>query len=130
MADIEIRAVAKNVRMTPRKVRLVGAAVKGKRLTEAMAMLRFMPQRASTVLLKAVKSAAANAENNFDLDPNDLIIANVFADAGASLRRYRAKARGRVGPLRKRSSHVKIGRASCRVRVEQTGVSECGKVEE
>jgi len=108
MADIEIRAVAKNVRMTPRKVRLVGAAVKGKRVTEAMAMLRFMPHRASTVLLKAVKSAAANAENNFDLDPNDLVVANVFADAGASLRRYRAKARGRVGPLRKRSSHVTV----------------------
>jgi len=108
MADIEIRAVAKNVRMTPRKVRLVGAAVKGKRLTEAMAMLRFMPHRASTVVLKAVKSAAANAENNFDLDPNDLIVANVIADAGASLRRYRAKARGRVGPLRKRSSHVTV----------------------
>ena len=108
MADIEIRAVAKNVRMTPRKVRLVGAAVKGKRVTEAMALLRFMPQRASTVLLKAVKSAAANAENNFDLDPNDLIVANVYADPGASLRRYRAKARGRVGPLRKRSSHVTV----------------------
>ena len=108
MADIEIRAVAKNVRMTPRKVRLVGAAVKGKRLTEAMAMLRFMPHRASTVVLKAVKSAAANAENNFDLDPNDLVVANVIADAGASLRRYRAKARGRVGPLRKRSSHVTV----------------------
>ena len=108
MADIEIRAVAKNVRMTPRKVRLVGAAVKGKRLTEAMAMLRFMPHRASTVVLKAVKSAAAKAENNFDLDPNDLVVANVIADAGASLRRYRAKARGRVGPLRKRSSHVTV----------------------
>ncbi len=108
MADIEIRATAKNVRMTPRKVRLVGAAVKGKRLGEAMALLRFMPHRASTVVLKAVKSAAANAENNFDLDPNDLYVANVIADAGTSLRRYRAKARGRVGPLRKRSSHVTV----------------------
>jgi len=108
MADIEIRATARNVRMTPRKVRLVGAAVKGKRLAEALAVLRFMPQRASTPVLKAVKSAAANAENVFDLDPNDLYVANVIADPGTSLRRYRAKARGRVGPLRKRSSHITV----------------------
>jgi large subunit ribosomal protein L22 len=108
MAGIEIRAIAKNVRMTPRKVRLVGAAVKGKRLSEAVAMLRFMPHRASTPVLKAVKSAAANAENNFDLDPNDLYVANVIADPAASLRRYRAKARGRVGPLRKHSSHITV----------------------
>jgi large subunit ribosomal protein L22 len=108
MADIEIRATAKNVRMTPRKVRLVGAAVKGKRVAEALALLRFMPHRASTVVLKAVRSAAANAENNFDLDPNDLYVANVIADEGTSLRRFRAKARGRVGPLKKRSSHVTV----------------------
>jgi len=108
MAEIEIRAMAKNVRMTPRKVRLVGAAVKGKKVSEAMAMLRFMPHRASTPILKAVKSAAANAENNFDLDPNDLYVANIIADPGATLRRFRAKARGRVGPLHKHSSHITV----------------------
>src|SRR6266545_7699367 len=108
MAGIEIHAIARNVRMTPRKVRLVAAAVKGKRLTEALALLRFMPQRASTPVLKAVKSAAANAENNFDLDPNDLYVVNVIADPGATLRRFRAKARGRVGPLHKHSSHITV----------------------
>jgi large subunit ribosomal protein L22 len=105
---MEVQAIAKNVRMTPRKVRLVGAAVKGKPISEALAMLRFMPQRASTPVLKAVKSAAANAENTFDLDPADLVVVRVIADGGRSLRRFRPKARGRVGPLRKHTSHVTV----------------------
>ena len=108
MAGIEIHATSKNVRITPRKVRLVGDAVKGKGLTDAVALLRFMPHRASTVVLKTVRSAAANAENNFDLDPNDLYVARVIVDPGRTLRRFRAKARGRVGPIRKRSSHVTV----------------------
>src|SRR5690242_5241277 len=106
MPAIEIRAIAKNVRMTPRKVRLVGAAVKGKPVNEALSMLRFMPQRAATPVFKAVKSAVANAENNYDLDPNDLIVVRVFADEARTLRRFRPKARGRVGSIFKRSSHV------------------------
>ncbi len=105
---MEVQAIAKNVRMTPRKVRLVGAAVKGKPVSEALAILRFMPQRATTPVLKAVKSAAANAENTFDLDPADLYVVRVIADPGRTLRRYRPKARGRMGPLRKRTSHVTV----------------------
>jgi large subunit ribosomal protein L22 len=105
---MEVQAIARNVRMTPRKVRLVGAAVKGKPINEALAILRFMPQRASTPVLKAVKSAAANAENTFDLDPADLYVVRVIADGGRTLRRYRPKARGRMGPLRKRTSHVTV----------------------
>lgn len=108
MAGIEIHATARNVRMTARKVRLVAAAVKGKPLGEALALLRFMPQRASTPVLKATQSAAANAENNFDLDPNDLYVANIYADEGRTLRRFRAKARGRVGSIHKRSSHITV----------------------
>ena len=105
---MEVQALARNVRMTPRKVRLVGAAVKGKPVNEALAILRFMPQRATTPVLKAVKSAAANAENTFDLDPTDLYVVRVIADPGRTLRRYRPKARGRMGPLRKRTSHVTV----------------------
>jgi len=108
MAGIEVHAVARNVRMTARKVRLVGAAIKGKPLNQALAMLRFMPQRASTPIMKAVKSAAANAENNFDIDPNDLYVVRVTADEGRTLRRFRAKARGGVGGLQKRSSHITV----------------------
>ncbi len=108
MVGIEIHATAKQVRMTPRKVRLVAAAVKGKPLTEAVSLLRFMPQRASRAVLKVVKSAAANAENNFDMDPNELYVVRVVADPGRTLRRYRAKARGRAGPLRKYLSHITV----------------------
>ena len=108
MAGIEVQAVAKNVRMTARKVRLVGAAVKGKPYTQAVAMLRFMPQRAATPILKAVRSAAANAENNFDLDPNDLYVVRIVADEGRTLRRFRPKARGRGGSLPKRSTHITV----------------------
>jgi large subunit ribosomal protein L22 len=108
MAGIEIQATARQVRMTPRKVRLVAAAVKGKPLNEAMSLLRFMPQRASRAVLKVVKSAAANAENNFDMDPNELYVVRIVADAGRTVRRFRAKARGRVGPLRKHSSHITV----------------------
>lgn len=108
MAGIEIQATARQVRMTPRKVRLVAAAVKGKPLSEAMALLRFMPQRASGAVLKVVKSAAANAENNFDMDPNELYVVRIIADPGRTLRRFRAKARGRAGPLRKHSSHITV----------------------
>ena len=108
MAGIEVQAVARNVRMTPRKVRLVGAAVKGKQVAQAMALLRFMPQRAATPIMKAVKSATANAENNFDLDPNDLYVVRVVADEGRTLRRFRPKARGRVGTIQKRSTHITV----------------------
>ena len=108
MAGIEVQATARNVRMTPRKVRLVGAAVKGKALAEALALLRFMPQRASTVVLKAVKSAASNAETNLDMEPADLYVIRVIADPGRTLRRFRPKARGRVGPVRKESTHVTV----------------------
>jgi len=105
---IEVQATARNVRMSPRKVRLVAEAVKGKPLGEALALLRFMPQRASGPVAKAVKSASANAENNLDMEPANLYVVRVFADAGRSLRRFRAKARGRAGPLRKRSSHITV----------------------
>jgi large subunit ribosomal protein L22 len=108
MAGVEVLAVAKNVRMAPRKVRLVGDAVKGKPVAEAMAMLRFMPHRAATPIFKAVKSATANAENNYDLDPNDLYVARVVADDGRTLRRFRQKARGRVGSIHKRSTHITV----------------------
>jgi large subunit ribosomal protein L22 len=82
--------------------------VKGKPLAQALAMLRFMPQRAATPILKAVRSAAANAENNLDLDPNDLVVVRVVADEGRTLRRFRPKARGRVGSIQKRSTHITV----------------------
>ena len=105
---IQVQAIARNVRMSPRKVRLVGDAIKGKSVSEAMSLLRFMPQKATLPIAKAVKSAASNAENNLDMEPSTLYIVRVIADGGRSLRRFRAKARGRAGPLRKPSSHITV----------------------
>ena len=108
MAGIEVRAIAKDVRGSPRKAGLVADAIRGKSVNEALAMLRFLPQRAARDLFKVVKSAAANAENNFNLDPNELYIVRVTADKGRTLKRFRPKARGRVGPILKRSSHLTV----------------------
>jgi large subunit ribosomal protein L22 len=105
---IEVRAIARNVRMSPRKVRLVGDAIKGKPVSEAMSLLRFMPQRATLPIAKAVKSAASNAENNLDMEPASLYVVRVITDEGRALRRFRAKARGRAGPLRKPSCHITV----------------------
>jgi large subunit ribosomal protein L22 len=108
MAGIEVRAVAKNVRGSPRKAGLVADVVRGKSVNEALAVLRFLPQRAARDLFKVVQSAAANAETNFNLDPNELYIVRVTADKGRTLKRFRPKARGRVGPILKRSSHLTV----------------------
>src|SRR2546422_5106036 len=108
MAGIEVRAVARNVRMSPQKVRLICDAIKGKGVNEALSVLRFMPQRASEPVAKAVKSAVANAENNLDLDAQDLLVLRAQADEGLSLRRFRAKARGRIGRFRRRATHITV----------------------
>jgi large subunit ribosomal protein L22 len=108
MAGVEVRAMARNVRGSPRKAGLVAAVIRGKSVTEALALLRFLPQRAAKEYAKVVKSAAANAETNFNLDPGDLYVIRATADKGMTLKRFRPKARGRVGPILKRSSHLTV----------------------
>jgi len=103
---MEVRAVAKNVPRSPRKVRLVVDVVRGRSVNEALAMLRFMPQSAARDVYKVVKSAASNAENNYEMDINDLIVSRIYVDEGRTLKRFRARAHGRVAPRLKRSSHI------------------------
>lgn len=105
---MQVSATAKYVRISPRKVRLVIDAIRGKSASEAMAMLQFMPQQAAREVLKVVKSAVANAENNFNLSPDDLYIAAAAANEGPTLKRYRPRAHGRVSPILKRSSHITV----------------------
>ncbi len=105
---MEVRAIARHIRMSPRKVRLVGNAIKGKGVREAMAALLLIPNKAGDPIAKAVKSAAANAENNYNLSTDDLYVAQVVADPGRSLKRFRARARGRAAPIIKRSSHITV----------------------
>lgn len=105
---MEVKATAKYVRMSPRKVRLVVGAVRGKPVNEALATLDFLPNAAARAVAKVVKSAAANAENNYQLSPDELYITRIYADEGPTLKRFRPRARGRVSPILKRSSHITV----------------------
>ena len=82
--------------------------VRGKMVDEALIILKFTPTPTAQVVAKVVKSAAANAENNFQMTPSDLRIVKVFIDEARTLKRFRARARGRVSPILKRSSHITV----------------------
>lgn len=103
---MEVRAVAKNIPRSAQKVRLVADTVRGRTVREALAILSLMPQGAARDVYKVVKSAASNAENNFELDANDLYIYRIFVDEGRTLKRFKARSHGRVAPRLKRSSHI------------------------
>jgi large subunit ribosomal protein L22 len=105
---MEVRAVAKKIGISPRKVRLVLDLVRGKRVDEAMAILKFAPTPTARVVAKVVKSAAANAENNYQMTPADLKIVKIFADEAKMMRRFRPRSRGRASPILKRSSHITV----------------------
>ncbi|ABK60912.1 MULTISPECIES: 50S ribosomal protein L22 [Clostridium] len=105
---MEARAIAKYVRMSPRKVRVVLDLVRGKNVSEAFAILKYTPKDAATVVLKVLKSAVANAENNFNLDVNKLYIAEAYANQGPTLKRFKPRAQGRAYSIMKRTSHVTL----------------------
>ena len=105
---MEVRAVAKDTGISARKVRLLADMVRGKKVDEALTMLRFAPTPTARVVAKVVKSAAANADNNFQMSPSDLIIVAVFVNEGRTLKRFRPRARGRANQILKRSSHITV----------------------
>ena len=105
---MEVRAVAKYVGLSAQKVRLYAGLVRGKKADESLAILRLSPSPAARALAKVVRSASANAENNYQMAPSDLKIVRVFIDQGATLKRIRAQSRGRVSPILKRSSHITV----------------------
>ncbi len=102
------RAVLRHARISPRKLRLVADAVRGKPVDQALAILEFMPKAGAPILLKLLKSAIANAGQNHDLKANDLFIAKLLIDGGPTMRRFMARARGRACRIRKRTAHAKI----------------------
>lgn len=103
---LEVRARAKNVRHAPRKVRLVADAIRGRSVDDALALLKFMPNHAARDVEKVIKSAAANAENNYDLDAASLTVHRIVVDEAMTLKRFKPGAHGRVKPRLKRSSHI------------------------
>jgi large subunit ribosomal protein L22 len=105
---MEVSATAKNIKAPPRKVRLILNELPGKRVAQALDLLRFLPSPHARDVAKVVQSAAANAENNFRLSPDDLIVKRAVAGDGQRLKRYRARARGRVGSITKRYCHITV----------------------
>lgn len=105
---MEVKAVSKDTGIPPRKVRRMVDMVRGKRVEEALNILKFAPTPTARVVAKVVKSAAANAENNFQMSPDELKIIKIFADEARTLKRIRPRARGRVASILKRSSHITV----------------------
>ena len=105
---MQAKAVLRGFRMSPQKVRLVADVVRGKPVDQALAILKNMPHKAAREVYRTVASAAANAENNFQMDRDGLVIKTIMVDEGPSLKRYLPRARGRVNVMRTRSSHITV----------------------
>ena len=105
---MEVRASAKYMRISSRKVHKLVGAVKGKPVEAALNTLKFMPQKAAGILEKVIRSAVANADQNPDIDIDLLVVRNITADQGPTLKRWRARARGRGTRILKRTSHITV----------------------
>lgn len=105
---METRAVAKYVRIAPRKVRRVMDLVRGQYVDDALKTLQFLPNRAAKHVRKVVESARANAENNFAMEPETLKITTAYVDAGPTMKRLQPRAMGRAYRILKRSSHITV----------------------
>jgi large subunit ribosomal protein L22 len=105
---MKVKAVSKEVGISPQKVRLAINMVRGKKVDEALNILSFVPTPTAKAVSKVIKSAVANAENNFQMSPAELRITDIFADKGHTLKRYRPQSRGRVSPILKRSSNITV----------------------
>lgn len=107
-ADKRPHAIARYIRISSRKVKIVIDLIRGKSVAEAQAILRFTPKSAAPVVEKLLNSAIANAENNLELSRDGLFVAEVFADQGPTLKRFRPRAHGRAFQILKRTSHITI----------------------
>ena len=104
----EFRATLKSARISARKVKIVIDLIRGKDVAEALAILKYTPKAASPLVEKLVKSAIANAENNFNAKADKLYVAQVYANQGTTMKRIRAATQGRANRIRKRTSHVTV----------------------
>lgn len=102
------KAIAKTVRVSPRKSRLVIDLIRGKSVADAIAILKFTPNKAAGIIEKVLMSAVANAENNFDLDVENLVVSEAFVNEGPTMKRFRPRAKGSASPINKRTSHITV----------------------
>lgn len=105
---MEAKAIARYIRISPRKVRIVIDLIRGKQIGEAFAILKYTPKVASEVVEKVLKSAVANAEHNFNMDVDKLYVAGAYVDQGPTLKRIHPRSRGQAFSILKRSSHVTV----------------------
>jgi len=105
---LEAMARARYVRIAPRKVRVVMDLIRGKRISEALSILKYTPKSASKVLEKVLLSAAANAQNNHDMDKDALYISKCYVDQGPTLKRFMPRAQGRAASIHKKTSHITV----------------------
>ncbi|MFH5186635.1 50S ribosomal protein L22 [Paenibacillus sp. TAB 01] len=104
----QAKSIARFVRIAPRKVQLVIDLIRGKQVGEAIAILRHTPKAASPIVEKVLNSAIANAEHNYSMDPNSLVISQTFVNQGPTMKRFRPRAMGRASRINKRTSHITI----------------------
>jgi large subunit ribosomal protein L22 len=105
---MQAKAITRHIRISPLKVRQVIDEVRGKSVDRALSMLQYMPQKAAREVARTIKSAAANAENNFDMSPSALVVKTIFADQGPVLKRMMPRARGRADRIRKPTTHITV----------------------
>ena len=105
---MEAKAIAKYVRVSPRKAGQICSLVRGKNVDEALAILKFTPRGAAADIAKVVKSAKANAENNHEMNAENLYIESIVANQGPTIKRFMPRAQGRAAMIRKRTSHIEV----------------------
>jgi large subunit ribosomal protein L22 len=105
---VEVKSVSKDTGMPAGKMRPLADMVRGKKVEDALNILRYTPTPKAKLIAKCVKSAAANAENNFQMDPANLKVVKIYIDDARGLRRFKARSRGRASPIKKNSSHLTV----------------------
>ena len=126
----EVRAQAKYVRMSPRKARLVAEHIRGRSVPEARAVLAFTSREAAGVLQKVLQSAVSNAEANHGIAEDRLYVKTTYVDGGPVMKRWRARARGRVARIRKRTCHITVTLAEAPLTAAQATTQQVAQAEE
>lgn len=105
---MKVKSVAKNIRISPRKMKPIANLVRGKTVKEASAILKFTPRKGARLLIKVLDSAVANAENNHGMDVDKLFVSEVYANSAATMKRFTAGSMGRANPVLRRTSHIGV----------------------
>jgi large subunit ribosomal protein L22 len=105
---MRVSSTVKNIGIPPRKVKLVVDMVRGKKVDDALKTLKFVPTPIARIVSKVIQTAVADAENNYEMAPADLMIVEIFANKGPTAKRYRPQSRGRISPVLRRSSHIVV----------------------